>query len=331
MAITPAMIHAARRAMVAALGLTSDDRVLVVCDARCGDCPDAFVAAAEASGCHVRTFDLPAIGRPLAALPDGMTAALDGVNVVVNVLDGDTAEVPVRIRWMHAIESRGTIRLGHCPGITEGMMTGGSLDVDYAAMHRRADALMAALAGAARVRITAGSGTNITFDITDRAFVSDLQATVAMGVNLPCGEIYCAPVEHGAQGVIVVDGPVGGDGLPTAPITLEVRDGRVIEVGCDDADWRARVRGYMDTDGGAAVIAELGIGLNPGARLVGRMLEDEKALRTCHIAFGDNDGIPGGKNRSRLHVDYLVHRPTITAIASEGTARPVLDEGEVVV
>ena len=46
------------------------------------------------------------------------------------------------------------------------------------------------------------------------------------------------------------------------------------------------INGLMDTDPGARTIAELGIGLNPGARMTARMLEAEKAFRTAHIAFG---------------------------------------------
>ncbi len=36
----------------------------------------------------------------------------------------------------------------------------------------------------------------------------------------------------------------------------------------------------------AAVVGELGIGLNPRARLTGNLLEDEKGGKTAHIALG---------------------------------------------
>ena len=35
-------------------------------------------------------------------------------------------------------------------------------------------------------------------------------------------------------------------------------------------------------------VSEFGFGLNPHARLVGNVLEDEKCLGTCYIAIGDN-------------------------------------------
>jgi len=330
MTATPAMIQAARRAMVAALELTAADDVLVIRDPLCGSCGEAFAAAAREVGCRVRTFGLPREGRPLRALPDGMVDELAGATVVINAVAGMSEEVPVRIQWIQAVEGQHAIRMGHAPGITEAMMTGGPLDVDYAAMAAREQVLLDALAGAQRLHITTSAGTDLVVAVTGRPFVSDLHATAETGVNLPCGEVYCAPVEDGADGVLVIDGPVGGDGVPPAPVRLTVARGRVARVDCDDADCRARVERYMAHDENAAVIGELGIGLNPGARLVGNMLEDEKALRTAHIAFGSNEGMPGGRNISGMHIDYLFHGPTITATHTDGATAAVLVDGDLV-
>jgi leucyl aminopeptidase (aminopeptidase T) len=43
---------------------------------------------------------------------------------------------------------------------------------------------------------------------------------------------------------------------------------------------------------------------------MGNVLEDEKVLGTCHIAFGDNSTF-GGKVRAGIHVDGILLRPTI--------------------
>lgn len=325
---TSAMIEAARRAMQAVLDLRDTDRVLVLGDDVCGRCPDAFAAAAREVGCEVRQLKLPTDPRPLTALPPGMENALDGVTVVVNAIDGRSDEVPFRIEWIQAIEAQGCIRMGHAPGIDESMMTGGAMDVDYEAMARRAERLLELLAGARRLRLTSVLGTDLELGIEGRDLVSDLKATVECGCNLPCGELYCAPVEDDAHGTLVVDGPIGGDGVPPAPVTITVKDGEVDGVLCENPAWATMVRGYMGADAGASVIAELGIGLNPGARLAGRMLEDEKALRTLHVAFGSNEGMPGGMNTSRMHIDYLVHRPTIEVIEGDRPGTLVLVDGD---
>jgi aminopeptidase len=73
----------------------------------------------------------------------------------------------------------------------------------------------------------------------------------------------------------------------------------------------------------------LGIGLNPGARLSGQLLEDEKAIRTAHIAFGNNDDMPGGRNRSCTHRDFLFHRPTMVVTVADGSLQTLLRDGEI--
>ncbi len=35
-------------------------------------------------------------------------------------------------------------------------------------------------------------------------------------------------------------------------------------------------------------IAEIGLGTNPVAKIIGNVLEDEKVHGTCHVALGDN-------------------------------------------
>jgi leucyl aminopeptidase (aminopeptidase T) len=53
------------------------------------------------------------------------------------------------------------------------------------------------------------------------------------------------------------------------------------------------------------VLAELGIGTNPGAMISGRILEDEKVEGTVHFAFGTNTSF-GGDNQATVDIDGLV-------------------------
>jgi leucyl aminopeptidase (aminopeptidase T) len=72
---------------------------------------------------------------------------------------------------------------------------------------------------------------------------------------------------------------------------------------------------------GGTNLAELGIGTNDGARLTGKVLEDEKILGTVHIAFGASAGI-GGTVSVPIHLDVVILEPTLE-IGSER----VLDAG----
>ena len=80
----------------------------------------------------------------------------------------------------------------------------------------------------------------------------------------------------------------------------------------------------------AGIIGELGIGLNPGARLTGNLLEDEKAGKTAHIAFGNNTEMPNGKNKSKTHRDFLFYNPTFEVEYTDGTKKILIKDGEIV-
>jgi aminopeptidase len=325
---TQPMIASALRAMEAALDLRPDDHVLIVSDEACGACPGAFAAAARSYGCRVETYELPPHGRPLNRVPDDLAAMIPGPTVVVNAIAAHIAETPFRIAWLQLVERQGAIRMGHAPGISEDMMTGGSLDVDYRRMRLRESLMKDLLQDACRLYLRSDLGTDLVFDVCDRPFISDLKARIDCCVNLPCGEIYCAPVEGSSEGVLVCDGPIGGDGVPPMPVHIEIRAGRAVTVACEDLIWQEKIERHLAHDEGSAMVCEIGMGLNPGARLVGRMLEDEKALRTAHVAFGSNEGFPGGCNRSGMHIDCLVHRPTVVIERRDGSLILVLQRGD---
>jgi aminopeptidase len=326
---TPAMIRAAQQAMTHVLDLVPDDRVFVLTDGPTLSCGMAFIRAAEDLGCQVTHTVLPDSDQPLQEVPVELLARLENRTVVINALVGDAEWIPFRIQWITAIEQTERIRLGHSPGITIEMMNGGSMDVDYAAMQAGARVLDELLKDAVSLHITSELGTDITLDVTDRRWVNDLKATIEDGANLPCGETYCCPVETGADGVLVVDGCYGAAGKVPAPVTLHVEKGKVVKVECEHEDTRRDVEGLLATDANADIICELGIGLNPGARLTDRMLEAEKAFETAHIAFGGNQGMPGGQNTSSMHIDYLFTRPTIVATTRNGGQQVVLQDGKV--
>jgi leucyl aminopeptidase (aminopeptidase T) len=74
-------------------------------------------------------------------------------------------------------------------------------------------------------------------------------------------------------------------------------------------------------------LGELGIGLNPAAAIVGNMLEDEKAFRTCHFAIGANydEDAP-----ALIHLDGIVSDPTIIAVGPDGSETVIEEDGELV-
>jgi leucyl aminopeptidase (aminopeptidase T) len=57
-------------------------------------------------------------------------------------------------------------------------------------------------------------------------------------------------------------------------------------------------------------------------------LEAEKISETVHIAFGNNTDMPGGKNPSSNHMDFLISKPTVKITKEEGEATTILRDGK---
>ena len=75
----------------------------------------------------------------------------------------------------------------------------------------------------------------------------------------------------------------------------------------------------------ARVIAEFGVGTNPGAKRPDNVLEAEKILGTVHVAIGDNHTF-GGVNRVSFHTDYVVFE-TQVIIGGKGWQKRLLEKG----
>ena len=321
-------IRNARAALEQLLELREGENFLVVSDDATAAVASAFADAGSDIGARVLTWRVPEAARPLADLPEDLMALLPDVDVAVTCLASRADETPFRVALIGAL-TRVARRLGHAPGITDVMLAGGPMAVDHEAMALEAHALMRRFDGARDVRITAPGGTRLDLSIADRPFQTDTVIPDGRWGNLPAGEIWCAPVEDAANGVLVCDGSIGDLGAVPAPVTLTVEAGRVTSVACADESFRRRVEDVLAVDEGARVIGELGIGLNPGARLTGNLLEDEKARRTAHVAFGNNLSMGGGRNASKTHRDFLFVEPTFEVTYADGRRETPIVAGDI--
>jgi leucyl aminopeptidase (aminopeptidase T) len=224
-----------------------------------------------------------------------------------------------------------------------------TVPIDYALLKKRCLIAGAALDEAVRVRVSAPGGTDILIGLAGRKSKYDDGDFRAMGSggNLPAGETFISPENGTAEGVIVFDGSISlhdRDILIKSPIRCAVEKGFVREItgGREAYELRETVdlaeRNAVQFEEGGRIpaglgeiyaknarnIGELGIGLNPEARISGNMLEDEKAFNTCHFAIGQNydEDAP-----SLIHLDGLVKNPTITAIMPDGDERVIEQNG----
>lgn len=191
--------------------------------------------------------------------------------------------------------------------ITEMFSTGG-MTADYHRMKKKIDSLLERQRGTKKAHITTLLGTDITVEFDGREWHTDTGLALNPGdfTNLPGGELFIAPTS--ASGRLVIDGTFGDYGLLDTPLELTIKDGLAIEARGSHADDLKQL--FEKLGPGARTVAELGIGMNPKARLWGILLEDEKVGNTIHLALGNNTGF-GGTCDVPMHCDGIVTHPTV--------------------
>ena len=212
-------------------------------------------------------------------------------------------------------------RIGTLPHVTEDIL-GRVMLADMAGLKRRGRAVAQILTDASEVRITCPNGSDLRMSVAGRTAISDdgdLTARGAFG-NLPCGEGFISPLHTEGEGTLVADGTMGSLGLPDKPCALTIEGGAVVEA---TGETGARLLEILRGAGeGGTYLAELGIGTNECATLTGNLIEDEKILGTCHVAFGASAGI-GGEIQVPIHEDVVVMKPTV-----EADGRALIADGE---
>jgi leucyl aminopeptidase (aminopeptidase T) len=176
--------------------------------------------------------------------------------------------------------------------------------------------------------ITTAAGTDLWLDLKGMANV-DLEHGYcrrepeysAGFAGPPVIESNIAPVSGNAEGILVVDACHAALGVLKNPITLYIEKGKIVKVeGGNEALQLQEIMERMDP--GIYQVAELGIGLNPIARLRGRFYEDESVYGTAHIGVGNNASTMGGTQQVNGHLDNIFWKPTIKldgqAIMTEG-------------
>jgi leucyl aminopeptidase (aminopeptidase T) len=322
------MREIAGNALAHVLDVREGEHLLVVTDEHRLEIGNAFYEAGEQLGMEGRLFVLEDGERPLTELPHDLKRALAGADVMVSVFIGYPEETPFRVVLLHTAKAS-NVRTGHGPGISDDMMLEGAMQVDFRELAVIGDQKVAQLEGAERAHLTSPAGSDIWFSTSGRKFESDVRIGPASFGNLPNGEVRVAPVETGAQGTLVCESTIGDLGKVASPVSIEVVEGKITAIGGDDKALVERIEILTSVDEEASTIGELSFGINPTARVMGNILEDEKAVGTVHVAFGNNIEM-GGKNGSRTHRDFLVLKPTLTIEFEDGQTLDVIRDGHLV-
>ncbi len=199
-------------------------------------------------------------------------------------------------------------RIATMPGISLEMMGSGGITADFLAIRDTAFELKSRLDSVNEVRITTDLGTDIIFNVKGCDWRVDHGICHEPGSssNLPAGEVFVAP--KSGNGVFVVDGSMGGLGILDSPLTIKIEDGQATDITGEGAGQFINMIDSVGSPG--RNLAELGIGINPEAHLIGNVLEDEKVAGTVHVALGDNSAF-GGDVVAGIHLDGIITGPTV--------------------
>lgn len=189
-----------------------------------------------------------------------------------------------------------------------------------------------ALEGVDQIAIKADDGTSLSFSIkgrpilVDDAYISEEDVKRGdVGLNLPAGEVFVAPLEDSANGTIRFERvSIPGFGRIKG-LKLIFREGRVVDY---EALEGGEVFGHFleANTGDKDRIAELGIGCNPGAQYTGgSIIVDEKIYGTLHIAIGSNTGAYHGRNKASNHLDMIKNMRGGVLLAD---GRPIMRDGK---
>ncbi|MEH7248095.1 aminopeptidase [Neobacillus niacini] len=297
------LIEVAKSILKHNLNLKEAERVLLVTDAESYEIADVFFQAGTALRNETLLMKMETRSKSGEEPPLMVAEAMKMADVVLCITHHSLTHTKAR-----KDASREGARVATMPGITMDMLQEGAITADYLEVEELTAHYCGLLDAGERVTIEK-ENTTLTFSIEGRNGIPSTGVFREKGEsgNLPSGESYIAPIEDSADGTILVDGSIAGIGVLTEPITLTVRNGRLVDASGKEGKQLLDMLG----DGNGRIIAEFGIGTNREARLTGNVLEDEKVFGTVHIAFGSNKPF-GGTNEAGVHIDCVIKEPTVT-------------------
>ena len=135
--------------------------------------------------------------------------------------------------------------------------------------------------------------------------------------NFPDGEVFTAPHDESAEGVITFTYPAVFEGRQVDDVRLRFRGGEVVEASASRGE--DFLQEMVALDDGARRVGELAFGLNDAVSVFTRnILFDEKIGGTMHLALGSAYPECGGTNRSALHWDMICDLRSGSEVYADG-------------
>ncbi|HHD16158.1 MAG TPA: hypothetical protein ENK47_05560 [Euryarchaeota archaeon] len=294
-------IEKAEQTLKNCLGLRRSDRVLILCDRNTLPIGQIFFDASEKMTMSPLLIEMPISDH------HGMEPS----NTVADaMIHSDIIIAPTTFSITYTNATRAALARGSrvvtMPGITMEMIREGGLDADYPKIAKDIKRLGKRFQRAREIWITSEQGTDLHASIERRRWIKDdngLCNRRGMITNLPAGKLFIAPNEKSVNGRLVVDGVF----IPRVSgiVEMDVKSGVASNI-----KGPGKISELLNRSRCGRTICEIGIGMNPRARIVGNLLEDQKVKGTVHIGFGDNSTF-GGDISCDMHNDGMLLKPTV--------------------
>jgi leucyl aminopeptidase (aminopeptidase T) len=298
----------ARRVVVDYLGISSGERFAIVVDTRTdAEIPDALAAATRDVGGEPVVVRFEPLARSGAEPPDFAAAEMAAADVVLCAASTSLYHTTAKAAAQRA-GARGDFNAPY----RADAWANGAMTADFFAIRERAERLAALWRRTDEVRVTSSAGTDLRATVAGRepmAWLTGICRNPGEVSALPGGEVSLPPIEGTSEGIVVWERVASDLGALDAPVHIEVHDGRATTIRGGAA--AERLRDIVATVRDADNIGEIGIGLNPAARIADEITEAKKAFGTVHIALGDSANEYGGLVECDVHLDGLVMAPTI--------------------
>ncbi|HDD72455.1 MAG TPA: hypothetical protein ENG00_00010 [Candidatus Aenigmarchaeota archaeon] len=320
----------ARQVIEVCLGLKKDEKLTIITDRPTEKLAMALKESAERVTKRVDFFILEDFGkRPLQAVPKPVEESIkssDASILLVQKIGNEVYTIRKPIRILGLKYGRHV----NMPGVNKKVFETG-LSVDYRKVWRFSKMVYRILRKSREIAVKSDSGTDIVLEISDKYrwvnSLGDMRKKGHQGTNLPGAEVFTYP--SNVNGTFVVDVELGDyfsekyGFLEKTPVYLEISDGVVTSVECENSVLKNELIKYMRADSNAGRIGEFAVGTNPFLReFIGVFLQDEK-VPGVHIAIGNPyPEATGAPYTSRVHLDCITKNPTVLV-----DGRIIMDKG----
>lgn len=317
------LMKGARKVVEVCTAVKPGEKVVVVTDNTLLHVADAIAGAAYERGAETVITVMPPPAVDGAEPPRAVVEALKAADVGI---------MPLSYSISHSEGIREALksgtRIGALSGFTTDMMVRGGIEADFVKFRPLCDAVAAAFGEAREAVLTTPAGTHVVMDLKGRPGNSHPCIVDKPGKYsaIPNIEANVSPVA--GEGTIVFDGSVPNlrMGVVDAPIIVEVRNGRIVEIRGGKQAAVLRTIWEREKDPTVYTVAQLAVGLNPFCTaFTGVFLNDHGAYGTVHIGIGTSAAL-GGDTQSAMHVDGMMYNPTLKL---DGQA--IIEDGKVLI